>query len=176
MRVYDHGNPTMKANRIYGGRAAGVLVYEFGRGTYADNDIHHNRGWNVEIKRNSAPTFERNRVHGGHPGGFYCHGDGDEGYDGYCMPHVNHNEMIDNEGPGLHVGPEAYVRAEGNTIRGGKAGLLMCGARSRGMFVANTIEGNMDGVVPFPDAVPMADKKSSQRAMVLPENWTQISR
>ena len=51
VRVYDYGNPTVTANRIYGGRSAGVLIYEFGRGTFADNDIHDNRGWNVEIRR-----------------------------------------------------------------------------------------------------------------------------
>ena len=146
MRVYDHGNPTVKANRIYGGRAAGVLVYEFGRGTYADNDIHHNRGWNVEIKRNSAPTFERNRVHGGHPGGFYCHGDGDKGYDGYCLPTLNHNEIYSNHGPGINVGPEVYVKATGNFVRdGNRAGLLMSGPRATGLFVENTIDVSRSG-------------------------------
>ena len=54
MRVYDYGNPTVTANRIYGGRSAGVLVFEFGRGTFADNDIYDNRGWNVEIRRDHA--------------------------------------------------------------------------------------------------------------------------
>ena len=54
VRVYDYGNPTVTANRIYGGRSAGVLVFEFGRGTFADNDIHDNRGWNVEIRQDHA--------------------------------------------------------------------------------------------------------------------------
>ena len=158
VRVYDYGNPTVTGNRIYGGRGAGVLVYEFGRGTYTDNEIHHNRGWNVEIKRNCAPLFERNRVHAGHPGGFYCHGEGDEGYDGYCLPTINHNEIYDNEGPGINVGSEAYVKATGNTIRGGKAGLLMSGARSKGMFVENIFEANMDGVVLREGACPTLER------------------
>ena len=49
-------------------------------------------------RRNSCPTFERNKVHGGHPGGFYCHGDGDEGDEGYCLPTLDHNEIYANEG------------------------------------------------------------------------------
>ena len=49
-------------------------------------------------RRNSCPTFERNKVHGGRPGGFYCHGDGDEGDEGYCLPTLDHNEIYANEG------------------------------------------------------------------------------
>ena len=73
--------------------------------------IYGAKEWNVEVKRNCAPHFERNKIHHGHPGGVYCHGDGDEGYDGYCLPTLDHNEIYDNEGPGINVGPEAYVKA-----------------------------------------------------------------
>ena len=66
VRVYDYGNPTVTANRIYGGRSAGVLVFEFGRGTFADNDIYDNRGWNVEIRRDHAACSRScNRVQQG---------------------------------------------------------------------------------------------------------------
>ena len=84
------------------------------------------------MRRNSCPTFERNKVHGGHPGGFYCHGDGDEGEEGYCLPTLDHNEIYANEGPGISVGPEAYVRAKGNVLRAGhRAGLLVSGVRAK---------------------------------------------
>lgn len=97
-------------------------------------------------------------MHDGHPGGFYCHGDGDEGYDGYCLPTLSHNEIYDNEGPGISVGPDAYVKADGNTIRGGKAGLLLSGIRARGMFTENTLEANMDGVVLREGACPTLER------------------
>jgi hypothetical protein len=45
-----------------------VLVFEFGRGTFADNDIHHNRGWNVEIRRaHAACSWGCNRMQQGFP-------------------------------------------------------------------------------------------------------------
>ena len=51
VRCWDHGNPVVKGNRIYNGRSVGLLVYEFGKGHYVDNDIYGHRQWNVEVER-----------------------------------------------------------------------------------------------------------------------------
>jgi len=111
---------TLTLTLTSGGRSAGVLVFEFGRGTFADNDIHDNRGWNVEVRRNSCPTFERNKVHGGHPGGFYCHGDGDEGDEGYCLPTLDHNEVYANAKAAMRVYDYGKPTVTANRIYDGR--------------------------------------------------------
>jgi F-box protein 11 len=49
VRVWNGGNPLLQRNRIWGGRTVGLLVYEFGRGQYLDNEIHSHASWNVEV-------------------------------------------------------------------------------------------------------------------------------
>ena len=51
MRVWELGDPTMQRNRIYGGKACGILIYECGKGHYVDNDIYDHREWNIEVGR-----------------------------------------------------------------------------------------------------------------------------
>ena len=39
MRVWDFGNPTVTRNKFHSGRTLGLLVYEFGKGVYTDNEV-----------------------------------------------------------------------------------------------------------------------------------------
>ena len=60
IRVWEMGDPVVKGNRIRDGRSVGILVYEFGKGHYVDNEISGNRLWNIEIRRHAAgvdPAF-----------------------------------------------------------------------------------------------------------------------
>lgn len=68
---------------------------------------------------------------------------------------------LTKQGPGISVGPEAYVRAKGNVLRAGhRAGLLVSGVRARGLFVENVIEGNLDGVVLREGSCPTLERNT----------------
>lgn len=51
VRVWNGGDPLVRRNRIREGRTVGILVYEFGRGHFVENEIFGHASWNIEVRR-----------------------------------------------------------------------------------------------------------------------------
>ena len=62
MQVGEGGDPVLRRNRIHGGKAGGVFVYDQGRGTFEDNDIFANECAGVTISEGGDPVLRRNRI------------------------------------------------------------------------------------------------------------------
>ena len=61
VEIREGGNPTLRRNRIHGGKQAGVLVGQNGLGTLEENEIFANAFSGVEVRNGGNPTLHRNR-------------------------------------------------------------------------------------------------------------------
>ena len=105
--MWELGDPLVRGNRIRDGRSVGILVYEFGRGHFVDNEICGNKLWNIEVRRHGNPLVERNRIHSSKLGGVYMWGGGGTHKDSEVVTcTIKDNEIYSNTGPGINIGTD----------------------------------------------------------------------
>lgn len=73
--IHGGADPRLRRNRIHGGKAGGVFVYENGQGVLEDNEIFGN-ACGVSISTGGNPTLRRNRIHDCEDGGVVVYNNG----------------------------------------------------------------------------------------------------
>lgn len=69
LTVRTGSHPTIRRNKIFGGKNGGILIYNSGEGLLEENDIYSNALAGVWIKTSSNPILRRNKIYNGKEGG-----------------------------------------------------------------------------------------------------------
>ncbi len=135
--VGGDANPTIRSNRIHGGAAAGIWVYDEGTGILEDNDIFGNDEDGIWISSSENPTVQRNRIHENQGFGVSVEGEGSTGT-------IEDNDIFANGFSGVLIRSDGDPAVRANRInRNGDYGLLV--QESGGTFVDNDLTGNSNG-------------------------------
>lgn len=109
--IHSGADPRLRRNRIHGGKAGGVRVYENSQGTLQDIDIFANANDGVYVREGASPTVLGNRVN-------------KNGRVGICVMadaggRFENNDLRNNAGGPWQIAPEAEpkVKRSGNLER-----------------------------------------------------------
>lgn len=138
--IHNAANPTLRGNRIHGGKRNGVVVYEQGRGTLEDNDIFGNTHPGVIITTGGDPMLRGNRIRDG-------------GWQGVLVSEqgrgvLENNEIYGNMGCGVEINSCGDPTLGCNRICHNKTNGVHIRDKGRGSLNDNDIfENALNGVV-----------------------------
>ncbi len=130
-QIKTGGNPALRGNRIYDGKAPGVLVWENGQGLLEDNDIFGNALAGVQIRTGGNPTLRSNRIHDGKQSGVFVWENG-QGL-------LEDNDIFGNAHSGVQTKTGGNPTVRKNRIHDGKAGGVYVYENGQGLLEDNDI-------------------------------------
>lgn len=132
--VHGGADPRLRRNRVHGGKASGVLVYENGQGTFEDNDIFNNAFAGVEVKTGGNPTLRLSRIHDGKQSGVFVNENGQGTFED--------NDIFSNSLAGVEVKTGGNPTLRRNRIHDGKKSGVYVQENGQGIFEDNNIFSN----------------------------------
>ncbi|MCA3505492.1 MAG: right-handed parallel beta-helix repeat-containing protein [Rhodobacter sp.] len=127
-------DPVVRGNTLRDGKAAGIFVYDNGKGRIEENQIFGNVASGIVIGTGADPVVRGNTLRDGRESGIHVNNNG--------KGRIEENQIFRNALSGIEISTGADPVVRGNTLRDGKAAGIFVYDNGKGRIEENQIFGN----------------------------------